>query len=115
MIVHVLAYLSRLLREGPADWRRNAEHVVAGVRSRRALLGGAFLAGVIVALATYPAQQAWLGHRHEHRHLPVSDSSGLNHFDAASSVALISRPTERDELLPVVDGSKRDVVEVVEN
>jgi hypothetical protein len=76
MIVHVLAYLTRVLREGPADWRRNAGHVVAGARSRHALLGGALLAGVIVAIATYPAQQAWLSHRHEHRHPPVSDSSG---------------------------------------
>lgn len=83
MIVHVLAYLTRVLREGPADWRRNAGHVVAGVRSRRALLGGSLLAGAIVAVATYPAQQAWLDHRHEHRHPPISDSSRLTHARAA--------------------------------
>ena len=68
MIVHVLAYLVRTLRVGPADWRRRAEPIVAGVRGRRATLGGALLAGVIVALATYPAQQAWLSHRGEHGH-----------------------------------------------
>ncbi len=69
MIVHVLAYLTRVLRDGPADWRRNAAQVVAGARSRRALLAGALLAGVILALATYPAQQDWLSHRHhDHRH-----------------------------------------------
>jgi hypothetical protein len=68
MIVHVLAYLTRTLRVGPADWRPHAELVVAGARSRRAALGGAVLAGVIVALATYPAQQAWLRHRHNDRH-----------------------------------------------
>jgi hypothetical protein len=67
MIVHVLAYLTRTLRVGPADWRRHAEQVVAGARSRRAALGGALLAGAIVALATYPAQQAWLSHRRGHR------------------------------------------------
>jgi hypothetical protein len=66
MIVHVLAYISRTLRLGRADWLPNAENVVAGVRSRRAALAGALLAGAIVALATYPAQQAWLSHRHEH-------------------------------------------------
>jgi hypothetical protein len=66
MIIHVLAYLTRVLREGPADWRRNADHVVAGVRSRRAVLSGALLAGMIVALATYPVQQSFLGHRHDH-------------------------------------------------
>jgi hypothetical protein len=68
MAVHVLAYLARVLRDGPADWRRNAGHVVAGVRSRRAALVGALLAGVIVALATYPAQRTVLDHRHHDRH-----------------------------------------------
>jgi hypothetical protein len=68
MIVHVLAYIARTLRVGPADWLPHAEQVVAGVRSRRAALGGAIVAGAIVALATYPAQQAWLSHRREHRH-----------------------------------------------
>jgi len=67
MIVHVLAYITRTLRVGPADWRRHAEQVVAGAHSRRAALGGALLAGVIVALATYPAQHAWLSHHREHR------------------------------------------------
>jgi hypothetical protein len=68
MIVHVLAYIARTLRLGPADWLPHSERVVAGVRSRRAALTGALLAGAIVALATYPAQQAWLSHRHVHRH-----------------------------------------------
>jgi hypothetical protein len=68
MVVHVLAYLTRVRRLGLADWRRNAEQVVAGARSRRAAIGGALLAGVIVALATYPAQQTLLRHRREHRH-----------------------------------------------
>jgi len=63
MVVHVLGYLTRTLRVGPADWRRHAERVVAGASSRRAMVGGALVAGVIVALATYPAQQAWLSHR----------------------------------------------------
>ena len=63
MIVHVLAYLARTVRVGPADWRRPGELVVAGARSRRAVISGALLAGVIVALATYPVQQAWLSHR----------------------------------------------------
>lgn len=38
MIVHVLAYIARTLRLGPADWLPHAERVVAGVRSRRAEL-----------------------------------------------------------------------------
>jgi hypothetical protein len=87
MIVHVLSYITRTLRLGPADWLPHAERVVAGVRSRRAVLVGALLAAAIIALATYPAQQAWLSHRHEHRrthavgaHRPIPKTScpGMN-------------------------------------
>jgi hypothetical protein len=66
--IHVLAYLSRVVRVGLADWRRHAIPMVAGTRGRRAALLGALLAGVVLALATYPAQHAWLNHRHEHHH-----------------------------------------------
>jgi hypothetical protein len=65
--IHILAYLTRALRVGLADWSRTATPVVAGRRSRRAALLGALLAGVVLALATYSVQQAWLNHRHEHR------------------------------------------------
>jgi hypothetical protein len=68
MIVHVLAYLKRVRRTGTSDWRRNARLVVAGARARRAALGAALLVGVIVALATYPTQQAWLSHHRNDRH-----------------------------------------------
>jgi hypothetical protein len=67
MAIHILAYLTRVLRVGGADWRRHASAVVAGSRSRRGALAGALLAGVILALATYPAQQSWLRHRHQRR------------------------------------------------
>jgi hypothetical protein len=66
--IHILAYLTRVLREGLADWRRHSITRVAGGRSRRAALLGALLAGVVLALATYPAQDSWLDRRHEHRH-----------------------------------------------
>jgi hypothetical protein len=65
MIVHVLAYLARTLRVGPADWRVHAEVVVAGARSRRVVVSSALLAGVILALATYPA---WRSFHREHEH-----------------------------------------------
>jgi hypothetical protein len=87
MIVHVLAYIARTLRVGPADWLPHAEQVVAGTRSRRAALAGALLAGAIVALATYPAQQAWLDHRGEHRHRDVSGAR-LFTSDAHSTAAV---------------------------
>jgi hypothetical protein len=79
MIVHVLAYLRRAARLGTSDWRRTAGRVVAGARARRAALGAALLAGVIVALATYPTQQAWLSHRRNHRH-----EDGLGRAPAAA-------------------------------
>jgi hypothetical protein len=63
MIVHVLVYLTRTLRDGTADWHRRVERVVVGARRRRGALGGAVLAGVILAVATYPAQQGWVSHR----------------------------------------------------
>jgi hypothetical protein len=56
MIVHVLAYLGRTLRVGIKDWLPQASPVVAGASSRRVLLGGTLLAGVILALAVYPVQ-----------------------------------------------------------
>jgi len=82
--IHVLAYLTRALREGPADWRRHADRV-AGDGARRAALLGAVLAGVVLALATYSAQDSWLDHRHEHRHAD----------DAAHTATAPARPEER--------------------
>ena len=66
--VHVLAYLTRVLRDGTMDWRHNGADVVAGVRSRRALLVGTLLAGVVLALATLPAQRTVLHHGGHHHH-----------------------------------------------
>jgi hypothetical protein len=63
MIFHVVVYVARALRAGTADWSRRGV-VVAGTQSRRVAIVGALLAGVVVAVATYPAQQAWLNHRH---------------------------------------------------
>jgi hypothetical protein len=87
MIIHVLAYLVQTLRVGPADWRRHAELVVAGARSRRAALSGALLAGMIVALATYPAQQAWLSHR-GHRHTEGTTVRSSSRSKPATSSAV---------------------------
>ncbi len=78
--IHILAYLTRVVRVGVADWRRYALPKVAGTRSRRAVLLAALLAGVVLALATLPAQQDWLNHRHEHHH-----DHGLGHASVAAS------------------------------
>ncbi len=63
--VHVLAYLTRVFHDGIADWRRHAVDIVAGAGARRAVLTGALLAGFVLALATYSAQQTVLKHRGE--------------------------------------------------
>jgi len=78
--IHILAYLTQVVRVGVADWRRHAIPKVAGTRSRRAVLLGALLAGAVLALATYPAQQAWLNNRHEHHH-----DNGVGHASAAAT------------------------------
>jgi hypothetical protein len=59
ILLHLVAYLVRSVRRGTADWRRHAARLVPGARTRRALVGLALVAGVIVALATYPAQNAF--------------------------------------------------------
>ncbi len=82
IIVHVLAYVARTFRIGPADWLPGADTVVAGVRSRRAALFGAVLAGVVLALATYPAQQNWLNHRHRHHHTDASRARAHGQFSS---------------------------------
>jgi hypothetical protein len=87
MIVHVLAYLVRTLRVGSEDWRVHADQVVAGSRSRRAAIGGALLAGVILASATYPA---WRGFHRERRH-----DEGLAHARAVAVERLPSAPWRR--------------------
>jgi hypothetical protein len=66
IVVHVLAYVTRVLIDGTMDWRRNAVDVVAGVRSRRAILVGTLLAGVVLAAVTLPAQRTVLHHGGHH-------------------------------------------------
>jgi hypothetical protein len=59
MIVHVLVYLRLALQYGLADWRvapRSAE----GASLRRSLLVGALVGGIVLGLATYSVQTAWL-------------------------------------------------------
>jgi len=67
MIVHVVAYLKRVLRGGLADWRPGGR--VAGSGSRRVLVVGSLVAGLVVAGGTYSLQRSWLsrhGDRGEH-------------------------------------------------
>jgi hypothetical protein len=64
MIVHVVAYLPRTVRDGRADWQPRRS--LAGARARRALLVGSLAAGGILALASYSVQRAWLAHHHDH-------------------------------------------------
>ncbi len=65
IVVHVLAYLTRVLRIGSEDWRAGAGRL-AGGRLRRYAVVGSLAAGVIVGLGTYSVQTAWLARRHHH-------------------------------------------------
>jgi hypothetical protein len=82
--IHVLAYLTRVFHDGIADWRSNASDVVAGVGTRRAVLAGSILAGVVLALATYSPQQVVLKHRGEHGH---HHESALTRFHSIEGVS----------------------------
>jgi len=63
--IHALLYLPRALRDGLADWRRCALRL-AGASLRRTVVVATLLAAVVVGLATYSVQRAWLAHRHHH-------------------------------------------------
>ena len=82
--VHVLAYLTRVFHDGVADWRRHAVEIVAGAGARRAVLTGALLAGVVVALATYSAQQTVLKHRGERGHHHENALTRLHSIEGVS-------------------------------
>lgn len=102
ILVHVLAYGVRTLRVGPADWRRRADVVVAGTRSRRAALCGALLAGVILALATYPAQRAWVSHHREHGRTDAFAGASANTppLRAGPGSSTTARPQLRPRRVP---------------
>lgn len=64
MVVHVIAYLPRVLRDGIADWR--TQRSLAGGGLRRALMVGVLVAGVALALVTYSLQTSWLDSHQSH-------------------------------------------------
>jgi hypothetical protein len=64
--LHTLAYLTRVLRDGSADWR-TWRPTLAGASARRVAALSALAAGAVVALATLSVQGTWLSARH-HRH-----------------------------------------------
>jgi hypothetical protein len=55
--LHVLAHLSKLLRDAFADWRPRDR--LSGRAVRRALLAGSVAAGVCVALLAFPLAHHW--------------------------------------------------------
>ena len=63
--LHTLAYLTRVLRDGTADWR-TWRPTLAGTSLRRIVVVGGLVAGTVVALATLSVQGSWLSARHHH-------------------------------------------------
>jgi hypothetical protein len=64
MVVHVFAYLKRVLWGALADWR--PQRRLDGGGLRLGLVAGSLVAGLVVAGATYSVQQSWLAHHDRH-------------------------------------------------
>ncbi len=65
--IHVLVYVQRALTSGVEDAAAFA-HAVRGARARAYLLATAILAGVVLGIATVPAQHHWVNLRRDHHH-----------------------------------------------
>jgi hypothetical protein len=76
--VHVLVYLKRALISGKEDITASTRASVPGAKARLYLLAGAIVAGIVVGVATLPADHHWL-------HLPD------NHGNRDGSVTLTAR------------------------
>jgi hypothetical protein len=68
--IHVLAYLGRMRRVAPRDWRPERPRL-RGVSARRGLLAGSIVAGTILAITTIQYAQPWIHwmavfHGHDH-------------------------------------------------
>jgi hypothetical protein len=89
LVIHVLAYLGRVLRFGLADLRQ----AHPGRTARAGLVVGALLAGGLVAGTTYPMQSAWLARRHHRRHHEFGKLEAWNGAGRETNVARAS-PTQ---------------------
>ena len=67
--VHVLAYLRRALRSAHEDLVPQTRRAVVGAAGRMIALGTTIAAGVVLGVATLPAQHHWL-------HLPAKHERG---------------------------------------
>jgi hypothetical protein len=76
--LHVLVYLRRALLRAKEDVTASTRASVRGAKARLYLLAGAIVAGIVVGVATLPAEHRWL-------HLPD------NHGGRDGSAALIAR------------------------
>ena len=90
MVLHVLAYLPQVLRHGLADWQ--PRHALAGAGTRRALLVGSLAAGGVVALASYPAQTAWLSHHHRHGDRRAARGQRRNRVRSGQDIRFLLAP-----------------------
>jgi hypothetical protein len=68
--LHVLVYLTRALRTAAADVVPRTRRETVGALGRTLALGAALAAGLVLGVATLPAQHVWLHlpPKHEHEH-----------------------------------------------
>ena len=64
--IHALVYLKRAAISSAGDLMRSSRAAVAGVKVRASLVGVAVVSGLVIAVATVPAQHRWVDLRHGH-------------------------------------------------
>ena len=72
--LHVLVYLKRALISSSEDLARSSRASVRGASARVYLLATAVVSGVVIGLATVPAQHHWVNLPRGHHHDPQHDA-----------------------------------------
>jgi hypothetical protein len=73
--IHVLVYLKRALIDSSEDVAPSSRASVPGARARAYLVSAAVVSGVVIGVATVPAQHQWVNlPRHDRHHDPRHDA-----------------------------------------
>jgi hypothetical protein len=66
--IHVLVYLRRALTSSGRELRRASRHGVRGATWRTSALAAALVSGIVIAVASVPAQHHWIHIPRHHEH-----------------------------------------------
>ena len=81
--VHVLVYLKRALISSSEDVAPSSRASVRGASARAYLLATAVVSGVVIGIATVPAQHHWVNLRRHHHHHDSQHSFRVRRFNSA--------------------------------